>query len=695
MSRSAHRLLAALTEDAAGRVLATAAYAGRDVDRTRFVAANRADLLLVIARVESMRAELAERYAADLASGHALLRDLTGPDPVVAEQAAVRLADPRALVPAQVRPDPKPAPTAEERRAERAARNLAEVKAGRDLYRGRLEWATRERDAARQELEAALTDRDEALAVVESLRAELEVARRRSGDLLHAADLLARAARPAPPDGDPRERELRVDGGAAEVTSRLAGALATAGVDLGAFLAVLDAMRAPAPPPPARTRRRDISLVPLGGGTDIGGSCMLVEVGDVRILVDAGLRSRQLLSEVGPPEIAVARAGRIDAVVVTHAHNDHAGYVPALLADYPALPVICTPDTAALLPMMWADSVKVFERARRAEPSDGAAAALPYGHIEAGAARRGIRTAEFGTEVEVHDGVTVELFPAGHILGAAGVVVRAGSSRVVVTGDVSDQAQATVPGLVLADSARGADLLVIESTHCRPGGSPRAFEVANFLATVAETVAAGGRVLVPAFALGRAQEVALTLRRNLPDVPVLVDGMARQIARIYEQQSEGGDSPLRIFGGQVREVLPDRRRELMASFRRGVVITTSGMLTAGPAVQWARSILPDPAAALLLAGYQDEESPGAALLALADGDETRFLLDTETIEVKARIARFGLSAHADRKGLVSIVNSAAAAEVMLVHGLPGPQREFADHLGRLNKRVVPTRRWQS
>ncbi|MFC7757083.1 MBL fold metallo-hydrolase [Catellatospora bangladeshensis] len=479
------------------------------------------------------------------------------------------------------------------------------------------------------------------------------------------------------------------------MTSRLTGALATAGVDPGAFLAVLDAMRVPSPPPPARTRRRDISLVPLGGGTDIGGSCMLVEVGDVRILVDAGLRSRQLLSEVGPPEIAVARAGRIDAVVVTHAHNDHAGYVPALLADHPALPVICTPDTAALLPTMWADSVKVFERARRAELAAGVAAALPYGPIEAGAARRGIRTAEFGTEVEVHDGVTVELFPAGHILGAAGVVVRAGSSRVVVTGDVSDQPQATVPGLVLADSARGADLLVIESTHCRPGGSPRAFEVQNFLATVAETVAAGGRVLVPAFALGRAQEVALTLRRHLPDVPVLVDGMARQITRIYEQQSEGGDSPLRIFGGQVREVPPDRRRELMASFRRGVVITTSGMLTAGPAVQWARSILPDPAAALLLAGYQDEESPGAALLALADGEETRFLMDTETIEVKARIARFGLSAHADRKGLVSIVNSAAAAEVMLVHGLPGPQREFADHLGRLGKRVVPTRRWQS
>ncbi|WP_212827284.1 MBL fold metallo-hydrolase [Catellatospora sp. TT07R-123] len=671
------------------------------MDAARFAAVNRAQLLRVIAQVPAMRAKLAQRHATALAGGHPLLRELTGPDQGSAERAAERLAaDPQALIPAprdatRPKPEPKPVQSVEGRRADRDARTIAEIRAARDQARGRLEWAIRERDAARRELDAAVTDRDEALAVVESLRAELDVQRRRAADPVHAATVLAEAIRPAGlVDADPRDRERARHAEPGTAAARLTAALA-AGMGAEAFLTVLDSLRSPIlPSAPAHTRPRDISLTPLGGGTDIGGSCMLVEVGDVRLLVDAGMRPRQPLDRAGPPDIAVARAGRLDAIVVTHAHNDHAGYVPVLVADDSSVPVLCTPDTAALLPTMWADSVKVFERARREGLPDATDALPPYGHAEAMVARHQIRAVPFGAVVDVGDGVTVELFPAGHILGAAGVVVRAGASRVVVTGDVSDQAQTTVPGLLLPDSARGSDLLVIESTYCRPGRSHRAFEVDNFLATVAETVTAGGRVLVPAFALGRAQEVALTLRRHLPDVPVLVDGMARQITRIYEQQTATAENPLRIFGGQVQEVAPERRRETMASFRRGVVITTSGMLTAGPAVQWARSILPDPSAALLLAGHQDEESPGAALLALASGEETRFLLDTEAVEVKARIAKFGLSAHADRKGLMSIIKDARAAEVMLVHGLPGPQREFADHLERLGRRVAPTSRWR-
>ena len=178
-------------------------------------------------------------------------------------------------------------------------------------------------------------------------------------------------------------------------------------------------------------------------------------------------------------------------------------------------------------------------------------------------------------------------------------------------------------------------------------------------------------------------------------MPVLIDGMAKQVTRIYEQQTADSEQPLQIYGEQIREVAPDRRRELIDTFRRGVVISTSGMLTAGPAVQWARSILPDPRSALLLAGHQDEESPGAALLDLADGTRRAFLLDGQNVELRARIAKFGLSAHADRPGLASIIDRISPDQVMLVHGLPGPQREFGHHLRLRGHRVAPTERWQS
>ena len=218
-----------------------------------------------------------------------------------------------------------------------------------------------------------------------------------------------------------------------------------------------------------------------------------------------------------------------------------------------------------------------------------------------------IRTVALGRVIEIADGVTAELFPAGHILGAAGVVITAGTSRVTVTGDIStaSQNQASISGLVVPDVARGSDLLVIESTYCRKGGSPRAREVERFVDTVPRTVNGGGRVLVPAFALGRAQEVVLTLRKELSGVPVLVDGLAKEISRIYEQQTVDSDNPLTIFGDDIREIAPGTRREQYLAMRRGVIVTTSGMLTGGPAI-----MLGSVAAARPEGGGSDLRVPG-------------------------------------------------------------------------------------
>lgn len=179
------------------------------------------------------------------------------------------------------------------------------------------------------------------------------------------------------------------------------------------------------------------------------------------------------------------------------------------------------------------------------------------------------------------------------------------------------------------------------------------------------------------------------------DVPVLIDGMARPIAEIYEQHTVGTDRPLRIFGENVQAVRNWRREETIATFRRGVVVTTSGMLAAGPAVAWAKDVLPDPASALLVAGYQDEESPGAELLRLAEDTGTRkqMLLDNRPVDVAARVAKFSLSAHADRRGLNSIVDTVDADAVMLVHGNRSSQREYRDVLRGRGSRPVATGVW--
>ena len=438
---------------------------------------------------------------------------------------------------------------------------------------------------------------------------------------------------------------------------------------------------------------RGLRVEVLGGGSEIGGSAVLVEAGGTRVLVDAGVRpNADSPRAAAPPLIARVAEGRLDAVVVTHGHNDHAGFVPKLLDGQRQAVTICTPATAALLPTMWADARRVM-----AQQADDAAAygwlAPLYGEAEVETAERSLRPLAYARPRAVGE-LTIQLFDAGHILGAAGVVIRAGDERVVITGDIFNLPQLSVGAAQLPPRlAREADLLIIESTYCHSRHRDRASQVQDFVGAIEEVIGGGGRVLVPAFGLGRAQEVALMMREQLPDVRVLVDGLARPISEIYQREAN-----LDIFGDRVQRVHSSRQRlRLMRSFHSGVVITTSGMLSGGFAVPWAQQILPDPHSALFVCGYQDEESPGRTLQRLANRDDptapATLSLHTEagltTVSVAARVETYSLSAHADRDGLNEIIGDLAPAQTMLVHGLGREQKEYRESLERARgKRTV-------
>jgi uncharacterized protein len=633
-----------------------------------------ADLLKALATGTEIR----RRVRAALPGSHSDLARLVLHDDEVVHRIGVRQAE-----------------AAEDKRSGRELkqleRQLAETRARLRTARGRLDYAVLDRDAAKAELgsvKAALIDSEER---AEALTDELRAVRQRMKDPHVVASALRALlmARPVTSE-DASTRDPHSEPIAPE-PSALAAACGEAGIGEHVFLAVLDALVNPAPPPMAEIVELDLRVTPLGGGTEIGGSCVLIEAGHTRILVDAGLKPGDFPTP--PKGIAVALDGRLDALIVTHAHVDHCGYAPALVRHSPGMRLIATRETAQLMPVMWRDCVKVMSHRVDDDAVWGSHREPLYGHAEVTEAAARLEDVAFGCSFRVGE-LGIELFPAGHILGAAGVVVRAGDRRVVVTGDISGFRQESVDSHTLPEAARGADLLLIETTCCGENHDSREARVGDLIGAVEEVWEAGGRVLIPAFALGRAQEVALLVRKHLPQVPLLVDGMARELSETFEQLTTGSGRPLSIFGDKAR---PARRPADLDRFRRGVVITTSGMLNGGPAVQWATRILPDPGSALFLSGYQDEESGGRRLLALAEAGCGDFDLDgfdgPQKVKVRASVRPMRLSAHADRQGLREIVDEISPQHTMLVHGVPGNQRQFADLLRLRRHDVVPTGLW--
>jgi Cft2 family RNA processing exonuclease len=654
--------LDAMLAAAADVVLSRKAFAGPEKSAAELISKRGDWLIELVCRSSSLRASVRQR----LSEPTALL--LVHEDSETAA-ATIRLAE--------------SARAESGRRERRWSDKVKELRTRLDTARGRLTYARADANVLRSSLAEARTAATSAHDDLDGLRARVAAEHHRLLDprsLACTLLTLLETRSPTPAEADSASRDPRnVTGPAGHEADPVPPP------------ALIMALRSFVEPPRAAlsVRTLDLRVTPLGGGTRIGGSCLLVAAGGTRLLIDAGLEPGDPARP--PRDLDLAFDGPVpDAVVVTHAHTDHCGYVPALAARLPELRVIATPESCRLMPIMWQDSVKLMHA--RAVRAQGMAGVPLYDSADFDDTVRRLEELPYGVTRSIGD-LTIELFPAGHVLGAAGVVVRAGDRRVVISGDISGFRQESVGGYQIPDSARDADLLVLESTCCMDSHGKRDDKIGHLVRLVEEVYTGGGRVLIPAFALGRAQEVALLLRRHLPHIPVLVDGMAREVSATFESITGTRAHPLEIFGGSVTGA---RRPQDLEGFTKGVVVTTSGMLTGGPAIEWAARILPEPQSAVFISGYQDEESGGRRLLDTAVGAD--FTLDSYrgqvSVPVRARVEQIRLSAHADRRGLIEIADEVSAAQTMLVHGVPRRQRDFREVLKVRGHHTVDTGRWQ-
>lgn len=434
----------------------------------------------------------------------------------------------------------------------------------------------------------------------------------------------------------------------------------------------------------------------LGGAGTVTGSRFLIDTPDARVLVDAGLfqglkplRLRNWDPFPVPPET-------IDAIVLTHAHVDHLGYLPALVRDGFRGPVFATPGTIALAGIVLPDCGHLQEEeaayANRKGFSKHSPALALYTERDAYRSLRQLEPLAYGAEREIAPGIALTFRPAGHILGSAIASVRLtdGYQRTLLfSGDLGRPHHPILrPPAPIGD----ADVVVCESTYGdRLHDDEGAIE--RFAQLISKTVASGGTVLIPAFAVDRTEVVLYHLRRliasgAIPDVPVFVDSpMASAALNVYRRaianaQPEiapalhDGNDP--FDHGRLIEIRDVEQSKALAGLTfPSIIISASGMATGGRVVHHLSRLLPDSRNTVILVGFQ---APGTRGRLLADGAREVKMLG-RYVPVRATIGDIGaFSIHADQEELLGWLGTATTRPdlVYLVHGEPDASDAMRD-----------------
>lgn len=430
-----------------------------------------------------------------------------------------------------------------------------------------------------------------------------------------------------------------------------------------------------------------MKLTFLGGADEVGASSTLIEVAGKRLLVDAGIRIsprsvRGISGDQLPDLQQVSAAGGPDYILVTHAHTDHTGALPLVMEQYPHVPVYATEPSIALTKVLQADAQMIMKSKQEEEGE------LPL--FDELAVRRlldAFQIVQFRTPIRLGDGLQVTYHPSGHILGAATLIIESEEGILVMSGDLSLTPQRAV---IKADLPRiKADFLVLESTYGGRLHANRAAEEKRLIETLKRVVDRGGKAVIPAFALGRAQEVIQILQafRHDLDVPVWVDGMVRSVCRAYTSFKDylpahtvrtAKDDDL-FFRNNVKAVKsPVQREEIARAEGPAVIVSSSGMLTGGPSAAYVKWLAEDERNGVFLTGYQDEESPGRFVQRMITereaGQAVTLRIEDTAVNLRCEIGSYSLSAHADEAELISIAESLGVDSVALVHG-DGPARQ--------------------
>ena len=434
-----------------------------------------------------------------------------------------------------------------------------------------------------------------------------------------------------------------------------------------------------------------MKLTFLGGAGTVTGSKCLVDTSSVRILVDCGLfqglkRLRERNWQRLPLDIAA-----LDAIVLTHAHLDHTGYLPVLARDGFRGKVYCTAATAKLVGILLPDSAHLQEEearyANKRRFSKHSPALPLYTQEDAAAELQLLHPVGWAERVAINSNVSVQFSSAGHLLGAASVLIEGSGHRVLFSGDLG---RPDDPMMRAPDPPPAADWAVIESTYgdrLHPAGDAES----ELAVAINRAAARGGIIVVPAFAVGRAQLLLhliarLKARSAIPDLPIFLNSpMAADATRIYRmhpREHRLTERECEVMYTTARFVASvEESRSLNELAGPAVIIAGSGMATGGRVVHHLKTFARDERHMILFTGFQAAGTRGAALVA---GTDT-IKIHGEWIPVRAEVVQLQeTSGHADRDQLVAWLArmQQIPQRIFVNHGEPAAADTLRQHLRR-------------
>jgi putative mRNA 3-end processing factor len=387
----------------------------------------------------------------------------------------------------------------------------------------------------------------------------------------------------------------------------------------------------------------------LGGAGEVGRSAILV---DDSLLLDFGTKTAD------PPQFPV-ETPEPDAVVVSHGHLDHVGSIPSLLSGDRRPPIHWTPPTRELTLTLARDTLKLH----------GGTYDCPFTEEEVRRVTQVSETHGYREPFEAA-GYEITFYDAGHIPGSAHVLIDDGERRLFYTGDFHTSDQRLVAGTTARPDA---DAVLTESTYSDVEHDARSAVEERFAESVKTTIWEGGTVVVPAFAIGRTQEMLMICAAH--DIPCYVDGMGTDVTemvRRYPEFVRDADALQRATSHARFVTGRDGQRKRIAD-QNAAIVTTSGMLSGGPAMTYIPEIRDRPVNKIAMTGYQVEGTPGRELLETGSAE-----IDGRVMPVAAQVEQYDFSAHADREGLLDLLDAYRDTPVIVNHG--DRCQAFADEL---------------